>query len=49
MPRRRSTAAPVDRRACRAAVVARFSARRMVADYVALYHDVLARRMQRAA
>lgn len=32
----------LDRRACRAAVVARFSARRMVADHLALYRDVAA-------
>jgi glycosyltransferase involved in cell wall biosynthesis len=42
-------AGALDRRACRAAVTARFSAHRMVADHVALYHDVLARRVRPAA
>jgi glycosyltransferase involved in cell wall biosynthesis len=40
--------ASLDRRACRAAVTARFTARRMVADHVALYRDVLAGRLQPA-
>jgi glycosyltransferase involved in cell wall biosynthesis len=33
----------LDRGACRAAVVERFSTARMVADHVALYHDMVAR------
>lgn len=36
--------AALDRRACRASVEARFSAARMVADHLALYHQLLARR-----
>ena len=35
-----SSATSLDRRACRAAVTARFSARRMVADHVAFYDEV---------
>jgi glycosyltransferase involved in cell wall biosynthesis len=42
-------AGKLDRRACRSAVEARFSARRMVADHVAFYHDVLAGRIRPAA
>jgi glycosyltransferase involved in cell wall biosynthesis len=42
-------AASLDRLACRAAVTARFSARRMVADHVALYRDVLAGQVRPAA
>lgn len=38
----------IDRRACRAAVINRFSARRMVADHVALYQDVLAANVKHA-
>lgn len=37
----------IDRRACRAAVEARFSARRMAADHIDLYEDVLAARDRR--
>jgi glycosyltransferase involved in cell wall biosynthesis len=39
----------LDRRACRAAVEARFSARRMVADHLAFYHDVITGDMRSAA
>lgn len=39
----------LDRRACRAAVETRFSARRMVADHVALYEHVVAGRPSRAS
>jgi glycosyltransferase involved in cell wall biosynthesis len=42
-------AAKLDRRACRATVEARFSARRMVADHLALYRDVLTGRIRNAA
>jgi glycosyltransferase involved in cell wall biosynthesis len=42
-------AATLDRRACRAAVEARFSARRMVADYLAFYRDVVTGRSRDAA
>lgn len=38
-------AASLDRSACRAAVTAHFSARRMAADHIALYEDVLAGRI----
>jgi glycosyltransferase involved in cell wall biosynthesis len=37
-------AASLDRRACRAAVTARFSAQRMASDHIAFYRDVLAGR-----
>jgi glycosyltransferase involved in cell wall biosynthesis len=39
--------ASLDRRACRAALETRFTARRMVADHVALYEQVLAARGER--
>jgi glycosyltransferase involved in cell wall biosynthesis len=42
-------AAELDRRACRAAVETRFSARRMVADHLALYHDVISAHVRTAA
>jgi glycosyltransferase involved in cell wall biosynthesis len=38
-------AAALDRAECRSAVEARFTARRMAADYVALFHDLLRERM----
>jgi glycosyltransferase involved in cell wall biosynthesis len=42
-------AAKLDRRACRAAAEDDFSARRMVADHIAFYRDVLAGRVRDAA
>jgi glycosyltransferase involved in cell wall biosynthesis len=42
-------AAKLDRHTCRAAVEARFSARRMVADHLAFYREVLAGRIRPAA
>ncbi len=42
-------AAELDRHACRAAVEARFSARRMVADHLAFYHDVITGHIRSAA
>jgi glycosyltransferase involved in cell wall biosynthesis len=42
LARRLADAGTLDRAACRRAVEARFSARRMVDDHVALYRDVLA-------
>jgi glycosyltransferase involved in cell wall biosynthesis len=42
-------AAKLDRHACRTAVETRFSARRMVADHLALYHDVITGHIRTAA
>jgi glycosyltransferase involved in cell wall biosynthesis len=42
-------AAALDRHACRRAVEARFSARRMVADHLTLYHDVTSGHIRSAA